>query len=84
MFSPSHVLISRTRETPVQLVASRGGYKLYTEIDWQRGQEPAFELRPKQGLFCRGVHVVGFRLAPLASEEAEAASPSRVEPTGAA
>jgi hypothetical protein len=64
MFSPTHVLISRTRKTPVQLVATRGGYQLYTEADWQRGKAASFELKPKLGLFCQGVQVVGFRLEP--------------------
>lgn len=65
MFSPTHVLVSRTKETPVQLMATRGGYQLYTEADWQQGRAASFELKPKQGIFCQGVQVVGFRLAPL-------------------
>ncbi len=65
MFSPTHLLISRTKETPVQLVAAPGGYHLYTEAEWRQGNQPSFELKPKQGLFCRGMQVVGFRLEPL-------------------
>lgn len=67
MFTPTHVLISRTRETPVQLAASPQGYWLYTEQEWQAGRTPAFELRPKLGLYCLGTQVVGFRLEPLAA-----------------
>ncbi len=74
MFSPTHVLISRTKETPVQLVASPKGYHLYTEQEWQTAQLPAFELRSKLGFFCRGIQVVGFRLEPLAAKEAVAAT----------
>jgi hypothetical protein len=65
MFSPTHVLISRTKQTPVQLVASPKGYQLYTEQEWQIAQTPAFELRSKLGFFCRGIQVVGFRLEPI-------------------
>lgn len=65
MFNPTHVLISRTKETPVQLVASPTGYQLYTEAEWQRAKAPAFELRSKLGLFCQGIQVVGFSLQPL-------------------
>ena len=65
MFSPTHLLISRSKTTPVQLVAARGCYQLYTEADWQQGKTPSFELKPKQGIFCRGVQVVGFQLQPM-------------------
>jgi hypothetical protein len=81
MFSPTHLLISRTKETPVQIAAARGGYKLYTEVDIQQGREASFELKPKQGIFCQGVPVVGFQLAPMAAN-AEATAP--VEASGAA
>jgi len=74
MFSPTHVLISRTKETPVQLMPTRGGYKLYTEVDWQQGREAAFELKPKLGIFCQGVPVVGFQLAPMSAEAEVTAS----------
>jgi hypothetical protein len=63
-FNPTHLLISRTKETPVQLVAGPKGCWLYTEAEWQRGTTPAFELRPKLGFYCRGQQVVGFRLQP--------------------
>jgi hypothetical protein len=65
MFSPTHVLISRSKRTPVQLVASPKGYQLYTEPEWQSGKSPAFELRSKLGLFCQGIQVVGFHLEPM-------------------
>ncbi|HSM81775.1 MAG TPA: hypothetical protein VLS96_08815 [Nodosilinea sp.] len=72
-FTPTHVLISRTKETPVQLVAGAQGYWLYTEAEAQKDHPPAFELRPKLGFYCRGQQVVGFRLQPL--EAAIAAQP---------
>ncbi len=64
-FTPTHVLISRTKETPVHLVAGPKGYWLYTEAEWQRDTTPAFEMRPKLGFYCRGQQVVGFRLQPV-------------------
>ncbi|MBD3884341.1 hypothetical protein IFO70_21600 [Phormidium tenue FACHB-886] len=66
MFTPTHVLVSRSRKTPVQLVPSANGFKVLTEPEWQRGSEPAFEMRPRQGFFCQGVSVVGFKLEPIA------------------
>lgn len=68
MFQPTHVLVSRSKQTPVQLVPSQEGYQLYTEQEWQKGAEPAFELRSRLGLFCKGVPVVGFSLEPLQTE----------------
>ncbi|WOD41744.1 hypothetical protein [Nodosilinea sp. E11] len=67
-FTPTHVLISRTKETPVQLVAGPRGYWLYTEAEAQQGKSPAFEVRPKLGFYCRGQQVVGFHLQPLATQ----------------
>lgn len=65
MFQPTHLLVSRSRQTPVQLVSSPQGYVLYTEQEWTRSSKPAFELRPRLGLFCQGVSVVGYHLQPL-------------------
>lgn len=73
-FTPTHVLISRTKETPVQLAAGPKGYWLYTQSEWQKDATPAFEMRPKLGLYCRGQQVVGFRLQPT-SEAATATQP---------
>ncbi|HIK43547.1 MAG TPA: hypothetical protein IGR64_01530 [Leptolyngbyaceae cyanobacterium M65_K2018_010] len=78
MFSPTHILISRTKQTPVQLVASPQGYQLYTEAEWARAQSPAFELRSKLGFFCRGIPVVGFRLEPLQVTTTDAAASQTV------
>ncbi|PZO44414.1 MAG: hypothetical protein DCF21_12995 [Leptolyngbya sp.] len=69
-FTPTHVLISRTKETPVQLVAGPKGYWLYTEAEAQKTTAPAFEVRPKLGVYCRGQQVVGFRLQPLVAATA--------------
>ncbi|MGB3310252.1 MAG: hypothetical protein WBG32_04635 [Nodosilinea sp.] len=69
-FTPTHVLISRTKETPVQLVAGPKGYWLYTEAEAQKGTKPAFEVRPKLGIYCRGQQVVGFHLQPLKAQAA--------------
>jgi hypothetical protein len=68
MFQPTHVLVSRSRQTPVQLIPSEKGFKVMTEPEWQRGGEPAFEIRPKQGFFCQGIPVVGYSLQPIAVE----------------
>lgn len=69
-FNPTHVLISRNKETPVQLVAGPKGYWLYTEAEAQKGTTPAFEVRPKLGFYCRGQQVVGFQLQPLTARTA--------------
>ncbi len=64
-FTPTHLLISRTKETSVQLIAGPQGYWLYTKAEAQKGTTPAFEMRPKLGFYCRGHQVVGFSLQPL-------------------
>lgn len=74
MFTPTHVLVSRSKQTPVQLIPSDKGFKLLTEPEWQRGSEPAFEMRPKQGFFCQGLSVVGFSLQPIAADVAGASA----------
>ncbi|MBW4659446.1 MAG: hypothetical protein KME15_12285 [Drouetiella hepatica Uher 2000/2452] len=66
MFSPTHLLVTRSKKTPVQLVASEKGFKVLTEIEWQRGSEPMFELRSRQGFFCQNIPVVGYSLQPIA------------------
>lgn len=76
MFQPTHLLVSRSRQTPVQLVPAANGFKILTETEWQRGSEPAFEMRPKQGFFCQGVSVVGFSLQPLDVEAPAAGAPA--------
>ncbi|MBD0268332.1 MAG: hypothetical protein ICV77_08565 [Cyanobacteria bacterium Co-bin8] len=65
MFQPTHLLVSRSRQTPVQLVAGSQGYELYTEKEWQQSRKPAFEMRSKLGIFCQGIPVVGYNLQPL-------------------
>ncbi len=65
MFQPTHYLVSRSKKIPVQLVSSASGFKILTEPEWQRGAEPAFEMRPRQGLFCQGIPVVGYSLQPI-------------------
>ncbi|MGF1566733.1 MAG: hypothetical protein ACFCVD_01425 [Nodosilinea sp.] len=78
MFTPTHVLISRTKATPVQLAAGTNGYQLYTEAEWQQGSSPAFEMHPKLGFFCRGVQVVGFRLQPVEAVATTAEQPQEM------
>ncbi len=68
MFHPTHLLISRSRQTPVQIVPFEKGFKVLTEQEWQRGTEPAFEMRTKQGFFCQGIPVVGYSLQPIMAE----------------
>lgn len=70
MFSPTHLLVSRSRKTPVQLIPSANGFKVLTEPEWQKGSEPAFELRARQGFFCQGVSIVGYKLQPIQVEVA--------------
>ena len=66
MFNPTHLLVSRSRPTPVQLAPSPKGYFLVTEQDWASCKQPAFEIRSKLGFFCQGVSVVGYKLQPIA------------------
>lgn len=68
MFAPSHQLVSRSRKTPVQLIPNGKGFYLATELEQQSGLEPAFEIRPKLGIFCKGTAIVGYRLEPLTAE----------------
>jgi hypothetical protein len=72
MFQPTHLLVSRSRRTPVQLVPSEKGFKVLTEQEWQQGSEPAFEMRPKQGFFCQGFSVLGYSLQPIEVETSSA------------
>lgn len=67
MFQPTHLLITRSRQTPVQLIPTTQGMQVLTEVEWQQGRSAAFELRPRQGFFCRGVPVVGYSLQPIAA-----------------
>ena len=65
MFNPTHLLISRSGKTPVQLAPSSKGYFLVTAPEWQSGKQPAFELRSKLGFFCQGIPIVGYQLQPI-------------------
>lgn len=74
MFHPTHFLVSRSRQTPVQIVPFEKGFKVLTEQEWRRGTEPAFEVRTKQGFFCQGIPVVGYSLQPITAEIQETKS----------
>ena len=65
MFRPTHLLFSRSRSTPVQLVQSTQGFFLVTESEWQQQQKPAFEMRSNRGFFCQGIPVLGYTLQPI-------------------
>ncbi|MGK7875551.1 MAG: hypothetical protein AB4426_20305 [Xenococcaceae cyanobacterium] len=69
MFKPTHLLVSRSRQTPVQLVQSPKGFLLVTEPEWQQNRRPAFEMHLKRGFFCRGIPVVGYSLQPLETQD---------------
>lgn len=66
-FNPTHLLVSRTRQVPVQLVKQQQSLQLVTEAEWQNGDEPAFEFQPKRGFFCKGIQIVGYSLQPIAA-----------------
>ena len=74
MFNPTHLLVSRSKQTPVQLVRSSRGFALVTETEWRRHCQPTFELHPKRGIFCKGVQVVGYSLQPLKIQESSTVS----------
>jgi hypothetical protein len=65
MFRPTHLLVSRSRATPVQLVQSPKGFFLLTEPEWQQHRQPMFEMHPQRGFFCQGIPVLGYSLQPL-------------------
>jgi hypothetical protein len=65
MFNPTHQLVSRSKQIPVQLVPNSKGLFLLTEAEWQQQRDPAFEMRPQRGLFCQGIPVVGYSLQPI-------------------
>ncbi len=65
MFRPTHLLVSRSQSTPVQLVKSPEGFFLVTETEWQEKRQPAFEIRPQRGFFCKGFPLLGYSLQPL-------------------
>ncbi len=65
MFRPTHLLVSRSRSTPVQLVQNTQGFFLVNESEWQQQQKPAFEMRSNRGFFCQGIPVLGYTLQPL-------------------
>ncbi len=72
MFQPTHLLVSRSRQTPVQLVQSPKGFLLVTEPEWQQNRRPAFEIYPQRGFFCGGIPVVGYSLQPLETQVSQA------------
>ena len=74
MFNPTHLLVSRSKQTPVQLVRSSRGFALVTETEWGQHCQPTFELRSKRGIFCKGVQVVGYSLQPLKIQESSTVS----------
>ncbi|MFQ3615775.1 MAG: hypothetical protein SNJ57_04630 [Cyanobacteriota bacterium] len=80
MFQPTHLLVSRSRKTPVQLVPSASGLMLLTEAEFNAGTEAAFEMRPRLGIFCKGVPLVGYSLQPMPASVPAAPSASAISP----
>jgi len=78
MFQPTHWLVSRSTKTPVQLIPGAHGFQLMCQREFEQGQEPAFEIRPRLGVFCHGVPVVGYTLQPIPMQvqASSAVSPS--------
>jgi hypothetical protein len=66
IFNPTHLLVSRSRQIPVQLIPGPSAYGLQTEQEWESGKPSAFELRSRLGIFCQGISVVGYQLKPIA------------------
>jgi hypothetical protein len=71
VFQPTHLLVSRTRRVPVQLIKQQQSLQLLTEPEWQSGAEPAFEFQTKRGFFCKGIAIVGYSLQPIVADTAE-------------
>lgn len=68
MFKPTHLLVSRSKQTPVQLVPSPKGLFIATESDWQQHRQPSFEMHPRRGFFCQGIPVLGYSLQPIRTQ----------------
>jgi hypothetical protein len=75
MFKPTHLLVSRSKQTPVHLLTTVRGFALVTEAEWQQNQPPAFEIRSKLGFFCHGTPVLGYSLQPLTTKTSQEFSP---------
>ena len=78
MFRPTHLLVSRSQSTPVQLIKSPEGFFLVTETEWQEQSQPAFEIRPQRGFFCKGISLLGYSLQPLETQARQTKLPSVV------
>ena len=71
MFRPTHLLVSRSQSTPVQLIKSPEGFFLVTETEWQEQRQPVFEIRSQRGFFCKGFPLLGYSLQPLEAQVGE-------------
>lgn len=65
-FNPTHHLVSHARRIPVRVISKAGRSQIFTEAEWGKTSDPAFEVHPKLGVFCRGIQVVGHQLEPIA------------------
>ncbi len=74
MFSATHLLVSRSQQTPVHLIPSPSGFFLVTENEWQQETPPAFSLHSKRGFFCHGIPVIGYSLEPVNTQYNKAES----------
>jgi len=68
MFQATHLLISRAKQIPVQLVTGTKGFQILTETEWAQNREAAFVFHPKLGFSCHGVSVVGYSLQPITAD----------------
>ncbi len=78
MFKATHLLVSRSQSTPVQLAKSAEGFYLVTEVEWQRQSQPVFEIRQGDRFFCNGFPILRYSLQPLDSVISENKSTSVV------
>ncbi len=78
VFKPTHLLVSCSRSTPIQLVQNPKGFFLVTESEWLQHCKPAFEMRPQLGLFCHGIPVLEYSLQPLDTQVSLSTSSSLV------
>ncbi len=67
-FQPTHLLISRAKQVPVQLVSGTTGFQILTESEWAHQRQAAFVFHPKLGFSCHGVPVVGYSLQPITAD----------------
>lgn len=67
-FQPTHLLVTRTKQVPVELIGGTKGFQVLSEHEWLHNRSAAFVFHPKLGFSCHGVPVVGYSLQPITAD----------------